>query len=196
MGTEYLNNKILENTIITFQRSKREKVKYKFIIEDLQNAKNRINIRKNKTTKKELVKSLEKKEKEYNQTLEDYNESQLMLAEAFYTLSENVARFSKFNYIDIDDAIQEGVLICFEKVDRFDPEYIGPNGKKAKAFNYMTTCILNHFRQLYRSARHYDDLKKKYLDFIQQKLYNVLVRHGNGRVNRSHNINIHYRDRF
>ena len=143
-------------------------------------------------TKRELVKSLELKEKEYLQTIEDYEESQIVLAEAFYTLSENVARFSKFNYIDIDDAIQEGVLICFEKVDRFDPEYIGPNGKKAKAFNYMTTCILNHYRQLYRSARHYNDLKKKYLDFIQVQLHNVLVRHGNGRVNRSHNKNNYY----
>jgi len=192
LSTEYLNNRILEKTISTFQRSKREKVKYKLLIEDIKSAKTRINYRKNKVTKRELGKSLVIKEKEYLQTLDDYQESQLMLADAFYTLSENVARFSKFNYIDIDDAIQEGVLICFEKVDRFDPEYVGPNGKKAKAFNYMTTCILNHYRQLYRSARHYNDLKKRYLDFIQTQLYNVLIRHGNGRVNRSHHNNNYY----
>ena len=195
MSTEYLNNKILENTISTFQRSKREKVKYKLIIEDLKNAKIRLDCRRNKLTKKELVESLRIKEGEYLQTIADYEESQIMLAEAFQILSENVARFSKFNYIDIDDAIQEGVLICFEKVDRFDPEYVGPNGKKAKAFNYMTTCILNHYRQLYRSARHYNDLKKKYLDFIQLQLQNVLVRHGNGRVNRSHHKNNYYQDK-
>jgi DNA-directed RNA polymerase specialized sigma24 family protein len=56
--------------------------------------------------------------------------------------------------------VQEGVMICFEKIDRFDP-------KKGKAFNYMTTCVLNHFRQLYRTARNYNELKRKYLDFVQ-----------------------------
>ena len=53
-------------------------------------------------------------------------------------------------------------MICFEKVDRFDPS-------KGKAFNYMTTCILNHFKQLYRSARNYNDLKRRYSDFVQLK---------------------------
>ena len=90
----------------------------------------------------------------------NYVEMQRQLAMAFYTLSENIVRYAKFNLIDQDDAIQEGVMICFEKIDRFDPQ-------KGKAFNYMTTCILNHFRQMYRTARNYNELKKRYLDFMQ-----------------------------
>ena len=91
-----------------------------------------------------------------------FHESQQELATAFYILSENIVKYAKFNLIDQDDAVQEGVMICFEKIDRFDP-------KKGKAFNYMTTCILNHFRQLYRTARNYNELKRKYLEFIQSQ---------------------------
>ncbi|RTK97528.1 MAG: hypothetical protein EKK64_01190 [Neisseriaceae bacterium] len=88
----------------------------------------------------------------------EYKEIQDLLAIAFYTLSQNIVRYAKFNLIDQDDAVQEGVMICFEKIDRFDSQ-------KGKAFNYMTTCILNHFRQQYRTARNYNELKRKYLDF-------------------------------
>ena len=52
--------------------------------------------------------------------------------------------------------------IGFESAEKFDPQ-------KGKAFNYMTTCILNHFRQLWRSARNYQELKKRYNDIIQLK---------------------------
>jgi len=93
------------------------------------------------------------------------------LAIAFYTLSENIVRYAKFNLIDPDDAVQEGVVICFEKIDRFDP-------RKGKAFNYMTTCILNHFRQLYRTARNYNELKKKFHDFLQVQMSTTMIRNG------------------
>jgi DNA-directed RNA polymerase specialized sigma subunit len=86
-------------------------------------------------------------------------------------LSENIANYAKFSGIDIDDAIQEGVLICFEKINRFDP-------RKGKAFNYMTTCILNHFRQLYRSARNYNELKKRYQNFLSDKFETMIIRNG------------------
>jgi len=169
LTTEYLNNKIFEETIAIFQQSKRERVKYKLIIEDdLETARKRLSIRKNQIAKKELNARIRKKRAEYKATIINYDESQNKLAHAFYILSENLANYANFQYIDTDDAVQEGVLICFEKIDRFDPA-------KGKAFNYMTTCILNHFRQLYRSARHYNDLKKKYSDFIQQQLNNVLL---------------------
>jgi DNA-directed RNA polymerase specialized sigma subunit len=90
----------------------------------------------------------------------NHQSSKQKLAVAFFTLSENIVRYAKFQLIDADDAIQEGVMICFDKIDRFDP-------RKGKAFNYMTTCILNHFRQLYRTARNYNELKRKYLNHIQ-----------------------------
>ena len=90
----------------------------------------------------------------------DYAEAQKILATAFYTLSQNIVRYAKFSHIDEDDAVQEGVLICFERAEKFDPA-------KGKAFNYMTTCILNHFRQLWRSARNYQELKKRYNELQQ-----------------------------
>ena len=60
-------------------------------------------------------------------------------------------------------------MICFEKVDRFNPNFVGKNGQKAKAFNYLTTCCLNHYRQLYRTAKNYIELKKRYQDFVTKK---------------------------
>jgi DNA-directed RNA polymerase specialized sigma subunit len=102
--------------------------------------------------------------KEQNKkNLLNYEDTQKDLAKAFYTLSENIVRYAKFNLIDPDDSVQEGVLICFEKLDRFDPRF-------GKAFNYMTTCILNHFKQLYRSARNYTELKKKYQEHVSKEI--------------------------
>ena len=120
-------------------------------------------------------------EKEFKIISSEYEEVQEQLAIAFYTLSENIVRYAKFNLIDQDDAVQEGVMICFEKIDRFDPD-------KGKAFNYMTTCILNHFRQLYRTARNYNELKRKYLDFIQIQLDQKLPAVKSKNFYKRHNI--------
>lgn len=171
MTTEYLNNSKFENAIVRFQNSKREKCKYEICISDLKGAISRGNNNENIAIK------LEKIGKLYNEANSAYNESQGQLAMAFLTLSENIVRYAKFNLIDIDDAIQEGVVICFEKIDRFDP-------KKGKAFNYMTTCILNHMRQLYRTARNYTELKRKYQDFLQTQVEKVLLKQ---KVNNSNN---------
>jgi DNA-directed RNA polymerase specialized sigma24 family protein len=86
-------------------------------------------------------------------------------------LSQNIVRYAKFNHIDEDDAVQEGVMICFERVDRFNPS-------KGKAFNYMTTCILNQFRQLYRAAKNHQDLKKKISELYQLKSGSSVRRRG------------------
>tara|TARA_Y100000034_G_scaffold120495_1_gene163477 strand:+ start:2352 stop:2918 length:567 start_codon:yes stop_codon:yes gene_type:complete len=171
MATEYLNNKDLETVIKKFQKAKRERVKLQFIIEDLELSRERILERRGK--KNALIEDL----MNYNLGVQncittDYTTSQGALATNFYTLSENLANFWQSraggkSYFDIDDAIQEGVLICFEKIDRFDPD-------KGKAFNYLTTCVFNHFRQLYRSAKHYNELKMKYSDFIQSQLHPAL----------------------
>lgn len=157
MASEYLNNKNLEKVIISFQKSKRLRTMYSYLLN---------NINEQKTRNKEPDSWLHVKT-EHQKTIENYNEIQKNLATAFYTLSENIVRYAKFNLIDPDDSVQEGVLICFEKLDRFDPRY-------GKAFNYMTTCILNHFKQLYRSARNYTELKKKYLDHISKEIQNEI----------------------
>ena len=169
MSTEYLNNKAFEKIIQKFQSSKKDKARYELIIEDLRDAKTR-------KSKRKRVSQQDKKKLSVNQSLykkasSEFGESQMDLATAFYKLSENIVRYAKFNLIDSDDAVQEGVMICFEKIDRFDP-------CKGKAFNYMTTCILNHFRQLYRTARNYNELKKKYHDFLSIQWNTTVIRNG------------------
>jgi DNA-directed RNA polymerase specialized sigma subunit len=156
MSTEYLNNKTFERLIIQFQKCKKQKIRYQYFVQDIKDTDARTQKRGN-YNKPELWSNIEK---EFQIASTSFQDSQKELAIAFYTLSENIVRYAKFNLIDIDDAVQEGVMICFEKIDRFDPE-------KGKAFNYMTTCILNHFRQMYRTARNYNELKKRYLDWVK-----------------------------
>ena len=171
MANEYLNNRTFESIIQAFQHFKRQKAKYELIIADLKESHERRVEKYNDDAKKA---PLEESEKCYKEACGNFKDFQDQLAYAFYVLSENIANYAKFNGIDVDDAIQEGVLICFEKIDRFDP-------RKGKAFNYMTTCILNHFRQLYRSARNYNELKKRYHGFLQERLETVILRNGKER---------------
>jgi DNA-directed RNA polymerase specialized sigma subunit len=170
LSTEYLNNRIFEEIIHNFQNSKREKDKYGVCIDDLDGAIKR----GNKCA--EVIVRISNLQILHTEALRNYSESKQQLALAFLTLSENIVRYAKFNLIDIDDAIQEGVMICFEKIDRFDPI-------KGKAFNYMTTCILNHYRQLYRTARNYNELKKKYHDFLQTQVEKILLKTKNNTPN-------------
>lgn len=177
MSTEYLNNKIFEKLIVKFQMSKKEKLKYQLFMEDIKQTE----IRTSKRGKYKKPESWIQTEKVYTMVDLDYQNIQKELATAFYLLSENIVRYAKFNLIDQDDAIQEGVMICFEKIDRFDPQ-------KGKAFNYMTTCILNHFRQMYRTARNYNELKKRYLDFVQIQLEKQNLNTNKKGIYKKHNI--------
>lgn len=81
------------------------------------------------------------------------------LAPVFMLLAERLARTFKFA-VDRDDAIQEGVLTCLQKLHKFNPE------SGSKAFNYYTTIILNHWRQLYRSKVNYSKAKEGYLQYL------------------------------
>jgi DNA-directed RNA polymerase specialized sigma subunit len=168
MANEYINNRTFESVIHAFQFFKRQKSKYELIINDLKETNDRRVAKYGDETKKP---ALLESERLYREACESHTEFQNQLAHAFYILSENIANYAKFSGIDIDDAIQEGVLICFEKINRFDP-------RKGKAFNYMTTCILNHFRQLYRSARNYNELKKRYHNFLSDKFETIIIRNG------------------
>lgn len=155
---EYLNNKNFEKIINDFQNSKKEKLKIGMIMQEIRETLHRKKIRKVNASVNR--KKLRQKEIELESAHDLHEESRQKLAIAFFTLSENIVRYAKFKLIDQDDAVQEGVMICFDKIDRFD-------SRKGKAFNYMTTCILNHFRQLYRTSRNYNELKMKYLNHIQ-----------------------------
>lgn len=158
---EYLNNKSFERIIGRFQEAKKERLRQDMILADIKNTE----LRTSKRKKYKKPESWLAAEESYKAIVEEYIASQKDLASAFFTLSENIVRYAKFNLIDEDDAVQEGVLICFEKIDRFDPT-------KGKAFNYMTTCILNHFRQLYRTAKNYTELKRRYHEFMENQLKN------------------------
>ena len=155
---EYLNNKTFERLITSFQESKRTKVRLDMLIDEISET-----IKRKKSRGVDCSdnkKRLKDKSEALTTSASSHDDSKQKLAIAFFTLSENIVRYAKFQLIDADDAIQEGVMICFDKIDRFD-------ARKGKAFNYMTTCILNHFRQLYRTARNYNELKKKYLNHVQ-----------------------------
>jgi len=177
MATEYLNNKTFESLIVKFQQAKKERTKYRLFMDDIAETMKRTA----KRGKYQKPAAWMKIEEIYHRVAFEYQEVQDELAIAFYTLSQNIVRYAKFNLIDQDDAIQEGVMICFEKIDRFDP-------KKGKAFNYMTTCILNHFRQLYRTARNYNELKRKYLDYLSIQLDQQLPTAKVNKIYKRHNI--------
>jgi hypothetical protein len=149
MSSEYLNNKSFESIIIRFQTAKKQQNKFQILLEDLNFQRSIFQV------KNSVMVPLALDNIEIVRASDDLTSAQKILADAFYTLSKNIVRYAKFSNIDEDDAIQEGVLICFERVEKFDPS-------KGKAFNYMTTCILNHFRQLWRTAKNYNELKKKY----------------------------------
>lgn len=166
MATEYLNNKFLEDAICRFQRSKQEKIRFQLILEDIESS-----IQMRNKYKRPLNHDLVIFKIEFDQACMNFDKSQRELATAFYTLSERLVLYAKDIIVDQDDAIQEGVMICFEKIDRFNPE-IG------KAFNYMTTCILNHFRQIYRTSKNYKLLKEKYRDFMISRLSNTFIKNG------------------
>jgi hypothetical protein len=169
MSNEYLNNKFFEKIIVQFQNSKRQKSRLEILIEDI---KDTIEIKKSKKINFSYNNyDLKNKNEEYLSVSKEHDEAKKHLAIAFFTLSENIVRYAKFQLIDQDDAVQEGVMICFEKINRFD-------SRKGKAFNYMTTCILNHFRQLYRSARNYNELKKKYLKHVQFFHNHSMIKNG------------------
>ena len=169
MKTEYLNNKVFEGIINRFQDSKKQIVKYKLIIDDLQMSLDR---KSKKNTNVDREKSiLEKNQLEYAKILEERLEAESLLTQAFYTLAQNLVRFARFNLIDSDDVEQESVMICFEKIDRFDPS-------KGKAFNYFTTMTLNNMRQLFRSAKNYNQLKRKYHEFLTICENNIIIKNG------------------
>jgi hypothetical protein len=117
----------------------------------------------------ELILAFKKARRTQKKKPAEFKCAQDSLAEAFYILADNIIRAFKFQLIDYDDMKQEGVMICFEKLNCFDPNYVTEAGNKSKAFNYFTTCTLNHFRQLYRTAKNYKQLKERYYDFLSKK---------------------------
>lgn len=164
MKAHYLDNKLFEANIAKFKQSKQDKVKYELILEDLLLAQKR-----NATPERDEIISV--KNEEYRILCIHYEDIEGQLINAFFKLAENIIRYRKYNFVEVEEAIQEFVIICMQKIDRFDPI-------KGKAFNYMTTCILNHYRQLYRGAKNYNEFKRKFGVHLQAK-EPALVNHKN-----------------
>ena len=177
MPNEYLNNKLLESFIIRFQKAKKDKAEYEKIFLKLKKS-------RNKRVKRISISGIitqEQYEIEFELCMKEYTETQEWLTGAFYTLAENISkydasRYPKFNLIDPEDAIQEGVIVCFDKIDRFDPT-------KGHAFSYFTQIQINSNRQLYRSSKSYSEFKRKYQDvFIQNNPDDYVVKRSKERV--------------
>lgn len=167
--TEYLNNKAFEIIILRFQKFEKQKEKFLYLLEDLKESKERKIVKNENIDKKNLL--IEQNESKLSEIDKLYKTAKDDLAFAFKTLAENIAGYAKFSYIEHDDAVQEGVIICLEKVNRFNPN-------KGKAFNYMTTCILNQYRQTHRNSKNYNELKRRFHDFLNLKIYKTVIRNG------------------
>lgn len=115
----------------------------------------------------ELIKKYNHVKNTLGETSVEYRLLRDDLAINFYKITQNIMRKFRFENVDKDDALQEGVLICFEKLHRFDSD-------KGKAFNFFSTISINHFRQLYRTAKSYNDLKSKYFDHLCDKNYDQI----------------------
>ncbi|WP_254513883.1 hypothetical protein [Anatilimnocola floriformis] len=108
------------------------------------------------------------------------------LARYFYVLAENIIVGFKFKSLDFDDALQEGVCVALQKCKRFNPSFVGKSGKKPKAFNYMTTCILNHLRQMFRNCNRVHDTHKRFYEhLVNQKTDSQPTRYSRSDVHRN-----------
>jgi DNA-directed RNA polymerase specialized sigma24 family protein len=85
------------------------------------------------------------------------------LLKMFQELSGRILRGFDFKLIDREDASQEAVMICFNKVEQFDPT------RGSKAFSYMTACCVNHFRQMYRIEKKQVEMKRRFKEMLIDK---------------------------
>lgn len=164
MPVEYLNNKVFEANIVKFKQAKQNMLRYEMIIYDLKEA-----VDKKTTTSKKRGETLKVKENEYKMICKEFKDSQAQLASDFSKIAEGIISYRKFYFVESEDAIQEFIMTCFDKIDRFDPNYVNKNGQKTKAFNYTSTVVLNCYRQLYRTARNYNELKRKFGEHLQDE---------------------------
>lgn len=169
MSTEYIDNKAFEIIIANFQKTKKLKSRYEFLVEFYQEMienkkKNKKNIDRDKSFLIQFQAEQIKNNSQFHSNKEHLCGQLLLLA-------QNVVRYTKFNLIDADDAVQESVMVCFDKIDRFVPS-------KGKAFNYMTTVIWNSLRQLYRGAKNYNEFKKKLGIFLELSEGRTAIKNG------------------
>lgn len=85
------------------------------------------------------------------------------LSEAFYWLSQLVVKqFKSHVPVDHDDAVQEGVMICWEKLSVC-------NRTKGIPFNFFMTEILSRLGQIYRPRKSYQEFKERLLQMYRAR---------------------------
>lgn len=95
---------------------------------------------------------------EFEKAICDYLDGKInkeKLSEAFYWVAERVVNYFD-SEIEKEDAIQECIIICWEKLPRY-------NRQKGVAWNFFTTISLGLLRQTYRNKKNYQELKKEFL---------------------------------
>ena len=165
----YIENKAFEENIANFQKIKKLESRYEFLIEFYQEAIESKKKNKNNADKEKNLLVYFQTEQLKNKAFAHDNKR--FLCDQLLLLARRVVQYTKFNLIDADDAVQESVMVCFDKIDRFFPS-------KGKAFNYMTTVIWNSLRQLYRSAKSYNEFKKKLGDFLELSEGRTAIKNG------------------
>lgn len=88
--------------------------------------------------------------------IEDNKAHEDELVHMLDTLINHIVKSFKFN-VDYDDAKQECFVLCLKVVRNFTQE-------KGSAFNYFTTVILNHLRQMYTKNKKYNEKIATYRD--------------------------------
>ena len=178
MRQDYLDNTKFEDLIVVYQKFHNFKKRFEMIMEDYRQVEYR---NETKNIIKESV-IWEDRIDRYKEKMAGSEKVKEQLCKEFLILAENLTKYARFNLVDFDDAIQEGVLICLERFDRFEPS-------KGKAFNYMTTCIYNHLRHIYRGHKSHNELKRRFAIFLENSQgssnIKVYTRNGKERIGRS-----------
>lgn len=83
---------------------------------------------------------------------------ELLTRTCFYPLVAGLLRKYRFNHVDPQDALQESVSACVDKIPRFDfrrpTKYQQSSGDPhRKAFSFFTMISMNVYRGMYRKAQ-------------------------------------------
>lgn len=158
MSSKYLENRALEEAIDDYRWSRRNLTKLNMLLEDVNQTIEDLQsfpstVKSHKIWKKAIQDEISKEE-----MLRIPKEERL--ARYFYLMAENIIRKPIFKSIEEDDAIQESVIICMEKIGHFDT-------RKGKAFSYVTQMIFHRFLHIMRNTGVYIRLKQRYLTHLE-----------------------------
>lgn len=100
----------------------------------------------------------------------------ILVCDFFYRMATGIIQRYQFNLVDPLDAIQECVIACVNKADRFDPDFKAKpketqSEKNKKSFSFFTSIIINHYRGLYRVESSYLNGKVKIYNEMKEDFH-------------------------